>query len=126
MSHSAPNNRTAVEVLVEHLVIDGVDQVFCVPGQSYLAVLDAFHDRDLAVSVCRQEGAAAMMADACLQSLMLSRAREGPCRTRGASCGCREWCAGPPSTRPRCAVGSGEDGMPTTLPGAGAGSLPPR
>ena len=64
MSHSAPKNRTAAEVLVEHLVINGVDHVFCVPGESYLAVLDAFHDRQIAVTVCRQEGAAAMMADA--------------------------------------------------------------
>jgi len=38
--------------------------VFCVPGESYLAVLDAFHDRALAVTVCRQEGGAAMMAEA--------------------------------------------------------------
>ena len=64
MPHSVPNNRTAAEVLVDHLVINGVDHVFCVPGESYLAVLDAFHDRDIAVTVCRQEGAAAMMADA--------------------------------------------------------------
>jgi len=35
-----------------------------VPGESYLAVLDAFHDRDVALTVCRQEGGAAMMAEA--------------------------------------------------------------
>jgi len=34
-----------------------------VPGESYLAVLDAFHDRDIAVTVCRQEGGAAALAD---------------------------------------------------------------
>ena len=45
-------------------VINGVRHVFCVPGESYLAVLDAFHDRDIAVTVCRQEGGAAMMAEA--------------------------------------------------------------
>ena len=38
--------------------------MFCVPGESYLAVLDAFHDSDLAITVCRQEGGAAMMAEA--------------------------------------------------------------
>jgi acetolactate synthase-1/2/3 large subunit len=38
--------------------------VFCVPGESYLAALDAFHDRDIAVTVCRQEGGAVMMAEA--------------------------------------------------------------
>jgi acetolactate synthase-1/2/3 large subunit len=64
MPHTPPNNRTAAEVLVDHLVAYGVDHVFCVPGESYLSVLDAFHDRDIAVTVCRQEGAAAMMADA--------------------------------------------------------------
>src|SRR3979409_1554607 len=58
------NTRTAAEVLVDQLMINGVSHVFCVPGESYLAVLDAFHDRDLAVTVCRQEGGAAMMAEA--------------------------------------------------------------
>src|SRR5947199_976697 len=58
------NMRTAAEVLVEALIANGVRHVFCVPGESYLAVLDAFHDRDISVTVCRQEGGAAMMADA--------------------------------------------------------------
>jgi acetolactate synthase I/II/III large subunit len=58
------NMRTAAEVLVDQLLIHGVQHAFCVPGESYLAVLDAFHDRDLAVTVCRQEGGACMMAEA--------------------------------------------------------------
>jgi acetolactate synthase-1/2/3 large subunit len=58
------NLRTAAEVLVDQLRLHGVRHVFCVPGESYLAVLDAFHDSDLAVTVCRQEGGAAMMAEA--------------------------------------------------------------
>src|ERR1700688_374614 len=58
------NLRTAAEVLVDQLLVNGVRHVFCVPGESYLAVLDAFHDRDLAITVCRQEGGAAMMAEA--------------------------------------------------------------
>jgi acetolactate synthase-1/2/3 large subunit len=58
------NLRTAAEVLVDQLQIHGVRHVFCVPGESYLAVLDAFCDSDLAVTVCRQEGGAAMMAEA--------------------------------------------------------------
>src|SRR5581483_11802755 len=57
-------SRTAAEVLVDQLIANGVRHVFCVPGESYLAVLDAFHDRDITVTVCRQEGGAAMMADA--------------------------------------------------------------
>jgi acetolactate synthase I/II/III large subunit len=58
------NMRTAAEVLVDQLQIHGVQHVFCVPGESYLAVLDAFHDSALTVTVCRQEGGAAMMAEA--------------------------------------------------------------
>src|SRR5271154_928832 len=58
------NLRSAAEVLVDQLRIHGVRHVFCVPGESYLAVLDAFHDSDLAVTVCRQEGGACMMAEA--------------------------------------------------------------
>jgi acetolactate synthase-1/2/3 large subunit len=58
------NMRTAAEALVDQLIVHGVRHAFCVPGESYLAVLDAFHDRDVAVTVCRQEGGAAMMAEA--------------------------------------------------------------
>ena len=58
------NLRSAAEVLVDQLRIHGVRHVFCVPGESYLAVLDAFHDSDLSITVCRQEGGAAMMAEA--------------------------------------------------------------
>ncbi len=61
---SLDNTRTAAEVLVDQLIVNGAQHVFCVPGESYLAVLDAFHDRDISVTVCRQEGGAAMMADA--------------------------------------------------------------
>ena len=38
--------------------------VFCVPGESYLPVLDALRDSPITVTVCRHEGGAAMMADA--------------------------------------------------------------
>jgi acetolactate synthase I/II/III large subunit len=58
------NLRSAAEVLVDQLRIHGVRHVFCVPGESYLAVLDAFHDSDLKVTVCRQEAGACMMAEA--------------------------------------------------------------
>jgi acetolactate synthase-1/2/3 large subunit len=58
------NLRTAAEVLVDQLILHGVRHVFCVPGESYLAVLDAFHDSALDVTVCRQEGGACMMAEA--------------------------------------------------------------
>jgi acetolactate synthase-1/2/3 large subunit len=58
------NLRSGGEVLVDQLLVNGVRHVFCVPGESYLAALDAFHDRDIAVTVCRQEGGAVMMAEA--------------------------------------------------------------
>ena len=57
--------RTAAEVLVDQLVVHGVRHVFCVPGESYLAALDAFHDRDIDVTVCRHESGAAIMAEVC-------------------------------------------------------------
>jgi acetolactate synthase I/II/III large subunit len=53
------------QLLVQALQTHGVQHVFCVPGESFLAVLDALHDApDIAVTVCRQEGGAAMMAEA--------------------------------------------------------------
>ncbi|MFC4949826.1 thiamine pyrophosphate-binding protein [Pseudonocardia sp. GCM10023141] len=57
---------TGGRLLVDALVAHGVDRVFGVPGESYLAVLDALHDvRDTVPYVtCRQEGGAAMMAEA--------------------------------------------------------------
>ena len=58
------NTRSAAEVLVDQLIVNGVRHAFCVPGVSYLAVLDAFHDRDLAITVCRQEAGATIMAEA--------------------------------------------------------------
>ncbi len=61
---AASHSRTAAEVLVDQLIVQGVEHVFCVPGESYLAVLDAFHDRAVSVTVCRQEAGAAMMAEA--------------------------------------------------------------
>jgi acetolactate synthase I/II/III large subunit len=56
--------RTGGEILVDQLVIHGVQHVFCVPGESYLAALDAFYDRPVKLTVCRHESAAAMAAEA--------------------------------------------------------------
>jgi acetolactate synthase-1/2/3 large subunit len=53
------------ELVVEALRVHGVDHVFCVPGESYLAVLDALVDApEIQVTACRQEGGAAIMAEA--------------------------------------------------------------
>jgi len=57
-------SRTGGQILVDQLITHGVQQLFCVPGESFLAVLDALHDAAIAVTVCRQEGGAAMMAEA--------------------------------------------------------------
>lgn len=56
--------RTGGELIVEALKANGVERVSCVPGESYLAVLDALNDSGIETLVCRQEGGAAMMADA--------------------------------------------------------------
>jgi len=52
------------QLIVNALATHGVERVFCVPGESYLPVLDALHDSDIQTTVCRQEGGAAMMAEA--------------------------------------------------------------
>ena len=59
-----PNDgtRAAAQVLIDQLALHGVRHVFCVPGESYIAALDALHDTPIAVTVCRQEGGAAIMA----------------------------------------------------------------
>ncbi|MEA2903960.1 MAG: acetolactate synthase large subunit [Alphaproteobacteria bacterium] len=57
-------SRTAAEVLIDQLVIHGARHIFCVPGESYIAALDAFLDRPLEVTVCRHESGAAIMAEA--------------------------------------------------------------
>ena len=57
-------SRTGAQILVDQLRLHGVDHVFCVPGESYLAVLDALRDSGIKVTVCRQEGGACMMAEA--------------------------------------------------------------
>ncbi|RWR06919.1 thiamine pyrophosphate-binding protein [Paenirhodobacter populi] len=57
--------RTAARILVDQLVLQGVDRVFCVPGESFLAVLDALHDSpEIELVTCRHEGGASMMAEA--------------------------------------------------------------
>ncbi len=61
---SNDGSRTGGEILVDQLAIHGVQNVFCVPGESYLAALDAFYDRKIALTVCRHEGAASCMAEA--------------------------------------------------------------
>lgn len=58
--------RSGGNVLVEALAINGIDTVFCVPGESYLDVLDALHARAdrIRTITCRQEGGTSFMAEA--------------------------------------------------------------
>ncbi|MBT8764542.1 thiamine pyrophosphate-binding protein [Metapseudomonas boanensis] len=60
------NSRNGGQILVDALRINGVERAFCVPGESYLAVLDALYDAkdEIDLIVCRQEGGAAYMAEA--------------------------------------------------------------
>lgn len=61
-----PQTQSVARHLVDALAAHGTDRVFCVPGESYLSVLDALHDHSDTIDlvVCRQEGGAAMMAEA--------------------------------------------------------------
>lgn len=54
---------TAAKILLDTLVAHKIDRAFCVPGESYLAVMDALHDDPvLDLVTCRHEGGAAWMA----------------------------------------------------------------
>ncbi|WP_422016277.1 thiamine pyrophosphate-binding protein [Roseateles sp.] len=66
MTRQAATSRLAGHALVEALVAQGVDTAFGVPGESYLAVLDGFHEHagKIRFIACRQEGGAAFMAEA--------------------------------------------------------------
>jgi acetolactate synthase I/II/III large subunit len=57
--------RTGGQLVVDVLLANAVDTVFCVPGESYIAVLDALHDTPgIRLIACRHEAAAANMAEA--------------------------------------------------------------
>ena len=60
------NIRTGGQILADALLTHGVDTIFCVPGESYIATLDALFDvrERIRVVTCRQEGGAAYMAEA--------------------------------------------------------------
>jgi acetolactate synthase-1/2/3 large subunit len=62
--HAMLTTRTGGQIVVDALRTHGADIVFGVPGESYLAVLDALHDAPLRFITNRQEGGAAFMAEA--------------------------------------------------------------
>lgn len=66
MGRAAHSTRSGGRVLVDQLLRHGADLAFCVPGESYLPVLDALSDRAqrMRLIACRHEAAAAVMAEA--------------------------------------------------------------
>ncbi len=63
IQHSS--TRTGAQVLIDALDINQVDHIFSIPGESFLAALDALYDRpSIKLITCRQEGGAAYMAEA--------------------------------------------------------------
>ena len=57
--------RTGAQVLIDALAINQVERIFSIPGESFLAALDALYDRpEIALNICRQEGGASYMAEA--------------------------------------------------------------
>ena len=63
MTNPLPARRTGGRILVDQLVAQGCDRIFTVPGESFLAVLDALHDTpEIDLVVCRQEGGVGFMA----------------------------------------------------------------
>ena len=62
----ATNQRTGGQILIDQLLINEVDSIFAVPGESYLAALDALYGarNQIKLITCRQEGGATFMAEA--------------------------------------------------------------
>ena len=57
-------SRRGGKLLVDQLVVHGTELAFCVPGESYLELLDGLYDAPLRLITCRHEAGAANMADA--------------------------------------------------------------
>ena len=63
MSSSNGAGQRAADLMVDCLAAQGADRVFCVPGESYLALLDALQDsQKVELITCRHEGGAGFMA----------------------------------------------------------------
>jgi acetolactate synthase I/II/III large subunit len=57
-------SRHGGKLLVDQLVAHGADTAFCVPGESYIALLDGLYESPIRLITCRHEAGAANMADA--------------------------------------------------------------
>lgn len=60
---TSTNLKSGARLLVDALEANAVERVFCVPGESYLAVLDALHDSPIDIVLARQESGASIMAE---------------------------------------------------------------
>jgi acetolactate synthase-1/2/3 large subunit len=56
--------RTGGQILVDQLELNGAELAFCLPGESYLPVLDALYDSPIRLVTCRHEQGAANAAEA--------------------------------------------------------------
>jgi acetolactate synthase I/II/III large subunit len=56
--------RTGGRILVDQLALNGADLAFCLPGESFLPVLDALYDSSIRLVSCRHENGAANSAEA--------------------------------------------------------------
>ena len=61
---NSERTRHGGQALIEALEAQGVNRVYCIPGESYLAALDGLYDSGIETIVTRHEGGAAMMAEA--------------------------------------------------------------
>jgi acetolactate synthase-1/2/3 large subunit len=57
-------NRTGGRLIADQLAVHGTELAFCVPGESYIALLDGLYSSPIRLITCRHEAAAANMADA--------------------------------------------------------------
>ena len=87
--------RSGGQLLVDQLIKQGVKDTFCVPGESYLAVLDALYlkRKHISLYVARQDGGAAFMAEAYGKAtgknwylFCHQRSRSYQCQYRGSYC----------------------------------------
>ena len=64
LEHRCDDRPAGGKLLVDQLVVHGTELAFCVPGESFLAVLDGLYDAPIRLISCRHESAAANMAEA--------------------------------------------------------------
>ena len=76
----------AADLIVKCLEAHGIERVYCVPGESYLALLDALYDSSIKVIICRHESGAGFMAIAEAPAALVWRAGCLPPLTLSANC----------------------------------------